>query len=54
MSKVEIPMDTINSATARPVQLLNNPELYHKIEQIAGDLKTITGAVAGARDRWAS
>lgn len=49
MGKVEILMDTLNSRRGTAGELLNNPELYHKIEHIAGDLETITGSLAQGR-----
>jgi phospholipid/cholesterol/gamma-HCH transport system substrate-binding protein len=44
--KIEILVDTLNSKRGSAGQFINDPELYRKISAIAGDLKTITGAIA--------
>jgi len=49
MKKVEILVDSLNSKKGTAGELINDPELYKKINTIAGDLQTITGAIAGGR-----
>jgi phospholipid/cholesterol/gamma-HCH transport system substrate-binding protein len=44
--KIEILVDTLNSKRGTAGELINDPELYRKITKIAGDLQTITGAIA--------
>jgi phospholipid/cholesterol/gamma-HCH transport system substrate-binding protein len=46
MKKVEILVDSLNSKKGTAGEFINNPDLYNKISTIAGDLQTITGAVA--------
>ncbi len=46
MRKIEVLVDTLNSKRGTVGQLLNDPELAHKITTIATDLETITGAIA--------
>jgi len=47
--KVETLVDTLNSKRGTAGMLINDPELYRKISQIAGDLQTITGAISGGK-----
>jgi phospholipid/cholesterol/gamma-HCH transport system substrate-binding protein len=49
MAKVEILVDTLNTKKGTAGELINDPELYKKINKIAGDLQTITGALAGGK-----
>jgi phospholipid/cholesterol/gamma-HCH transport system substrate-binding protein len=49
MKKVEILVDSLNSKKGTAGELINDPELYKKINTIAGDLQTITGAIAGGK-----
>jgi phospholipid/cholesterol/gamma-HCH transport system substrate-binding protein len=46
LHKVEIAVDAINSRRGTAGELINNPELYHKISRIADDLQTISNAIA--------
>jgi phospholipid/cholesterol/gamma-HCH transport system substrate-binding protein len=46
LPKLELLIDTLNSRRGTMGELINNPELYHKVSQIATDLQTITTAVA--------
>jgi phospholipid/cholesterol/gamma-HCH transport system substrate-binding protein len=47
--KVETLMDTLNSKKGTAGELINDPELYKKIDHIAGDLQAITGAISGGK-----
>jgi phospholipid/cholesterol/gamma-HCH transport system substrate-binding protein len=49
MAKIEILVDTLNSKKGTAGEFINNPDLYHKIDAIATDLQTITGAIAGGK-----
>ena len=49
MAKVEVLVDTLNSKKGTAGEFINNPDLYHKIDAIAGDLQTITSAMAGGK-----
>ncbi len=49
MKKVEILVDTLNTKRGTMGELINDPGLYKKINLIAGDLQTITGAIAGGK-----
>jgi len=49
MKKVEVLVDTLNSKKGTAGEFINNPELYNKINMIATDLQTITGAMAGGK-----
>jgi len=44
--KVETLIDTLNSKQGTAGELINDPELYKKITQIASDLQTITSAIS--------
>jgi phospholipid/cholesterol/gamma-HCH transport system substrate-binding protein len=48
-SKIETLVDTLNSKRGAAGELINDPELAHKITLIATDLQTITGAIAGGK-----
>jgi phospholipid/cholesterol/gamma-HCH transport system substrate-binding protein len=47
--KIETLVDTLNSKRGTAGELINDPELYRKINTIAGDLQTITGAISEGR-----
>jgi phospholipid/cholesterol/gamma-HCH transport system substrate-binding protein len=47
--KIEVLVDSLNSKKGTVGQLINDPELAHKIQHIASDLETITGAIAGGK-----
>jgi phospholipid/cholesterol/gamma-HCH transport system substrate-binding protein len=47
MRKIETLVDTLNSKKGTAGAFINDPELYRKINKIAGDLQTITGSIAG-------
>ena len=49
LHKVEITIDAVNSRRGTAGELINNPDLYHKISRIADDLETISGAVADGK-----
>jgi phospholipid/cholesterol/gamma-HCH transport system substrate-binding protein len=49
MAKVEVLVDTLNSKKGTAGEFINDPELYRKINTIAGDLETITSAMAGGK-----
>ena len=49
MAKVELLVDTLNSRKGTAGEFINNPDLYRKIEAIATDLQTVTGAMAGGK-----
>jgi phospholipid/cholesterol/gamma-HCH transport system substrate-binding protein len=49
LHKVEVTIDAVNSKRGTAGELINNPELYHKISRIADDLETISGAVANGK-----
>ena len=49
MRKVETLVDALNSKHGTMGELINDPELYKKINLIASDLQTITGAIAGGK-----
>jgi phospholipid/cholesterol/gamma-HCH transport system substrate-binding protein len=49
LNKVSVLVDTLNSKKGSAGEFINNPELYHKIDTIAGDLQTITAAIAGGK-----
>jgi len=49
MQKVEVLVDTLNSKNGTAGELINDPELYKRINLIATDLQTITGAMAGGK-----
>jgi phospholipid/cholesterol/gamma-HCH transport system substrate-binding protein len=49
LHKVEVTIDAVNSRRGTAGELINNPELYHKISRIADDLETISGAVAAGK-----
>jgi phospholipid/cholesterol/gamma-HCH transport system substrate-binding protein len=49
MKKLGILVDTLNSKKGTAGELINDPELYKKIDRIAGDLQTITSAVADGK-----
>ena len=49
MKKVETLVDTLNTKRGTMGELINDPELYKKINMIAGDLQTITGSIAGGK-----
>jgi phospholipid/cholesterol/gamma-HCH transport system substrate-binding protein len=49
MKKVEILVDTLNSKKGTAGELINDPELYKKINLMASDLQTITGSIAGGK-----
>jgi phospholipid/cholesterol/gamma-HCH transport system substrate-binding protein len=49
MRKIETLVDSLNSKRGAVGELINDPELGHKITQIATDLQTITGAIAGGK-----
>ncbi len=47
MAKVEVLVDTLNSKKGTAGELINDPELYKRLNTIAGDLQTITHTIAG-------
>jgi phospholipid/cholesterol/gamma-HCH transport system substrate-binding protein len=47
--KIETLVDSLNSKRGVVGDLINDPELGHKITLIATDLQTITGAIAGGK-----
>jgi phospholipid/cholesterol/gamma-HCH transport system substrate-binding protein len=49
MRKIETLVDTLNSKKGTAGAFINDPELYRKINMIAGDLQTITGSIAGGK-----
>jgi phospholipid/cholesterol/gamma-HCH transport system substrate-binding protein len=49
LHKFEITIDAVNSRRGTAGELINNPDLYHKISRIADDLETISGAVADGK-----
>jgi phospholipid/cholesterol/gamma-HCH transport system substrate-binding protein len=49
LHKVEITIDAVNSRRGTAGELINNPDLYHKISRIADDLETISSAVADGK-----
>ncbi|MGD0548089.1 MAG: MlaD family protein [Terracidiphilus sp.] len=49
LHKFEITIDAVNSRRGAVGELINDPELGRKISQIATDLQTITGALAGGK-----
>ena len=49
LHKVEVTIDAVNSRRGTAGELINNPDLYHKISRIADDLETISGAVADGK-----
>jgi phospholipid/cholesterol/gamma-HCH transport system substrate-binding protein len=49
LHKVEVTIDAVNSKRGTAGELINNPELYHKISRIADDLETVSGAVANGK-----
>ena len=49
MRKVETLVDTLNTKRGTMGELINDPELYKKINLMATDLQTITGAIAGGK-----
>jgi phospholipid/cholesterol/gamma-HCH transport system substrate-binding protein len=46
MGKINTLLDTLNSRRGTAGEIINDPQLGHKITQIATDLQTITGAIA--------
>jgi phospholipid/cholesterol/gamma-HCH transport system substrate-binding protein len=49
LHKVEVTIDAVNSRRGTAGELINNPDLYHKISRIADDLETISSAVADGK-----
>ncbi len=49
LHKVEVTIDAVNSRRGTAGELINNPELYHKISRIADDLETISSTVADGK-----
>ena len=49
LRKIEVLTDTLNSKRGTVGMLINDPELAHKVTNIATDLQTITGAIAGGK-----
>jgi phospholipid/cholesterol/gamma-HCH transport system substrate-binding protein len=49
MRKVDVLIDTLNSKKGSMGQFINDPAFYNRINRIAADLQTITGAVAGGK-----
>jgi phospholipid/cholesterol/gamma-HCH transport system substrate-binding protein len=49
MKKLGILVDTLNSKKGTAGELINDPELYKKVDKISGDLQTITSAVAAGK-----
>ena len=49
LHKVEVTIDAVNSRRGTAGELINNPDLYHKLSRIADDLETISGAVADGK-----
>ena len=47
--KIEVLVDSLNSKQGTVGQLINDPELAHKIQHIASDLQTITGSIAAGK-----
>ncbi len=47
--KVEILVDSLNSKRGTVGELINDPELAHKITQIATNLQTVTADIAGGK-----
>jgi phospholipid/cholesterol/gamma-HCH transport system substrate-binding protein len=47
--KVETLVDTLNSRRGTMGELINNPDLGHKIAEVATDLQTITSAIASGK-----
>ena len=47
--KVGTLVDTLNSKKGTAGELINDPELYKKLNLVASDLQTITGAIAGGK-----
>jgi phospholipid/cholesterol/gamma-HCH transport system substrate-binding protein len=49
MKKLGTLVDTLNTKKGTAGEFINDPELYKKIDKIAGDLQTITGAIANGK-----
>ncbi len=49
MAKVAVLVDSLNSKKGTMGEIINDPELYKKINAITGDLQTITAAIAGGK-----
>jgi phospholipid/cholesterol/gamma-HCH transport system substrate-binding protein len=49
MAKVEVLVDSLNSKKGTAGRFINDPELYIKINTIATDLQTVTGAMANGK-----
>ena len=47
--KIEILVDSLNAKRGTVGMLINDPELAHKIVQIATNLETVTGAIANGK-----
>lgn len=46
MHKLDTLIDTLNSRRGSAGEFINNPELYHKVSELIGDLHVITASIA--------